>query len=175
MVATGAADASCVLSTTPRTWSSFGSRQLLSTHRQARMAVQFNHNGTPSASLALWMFIVPNETMRCPLFLVFFFFFFFISLIADGPRHYHPAYGHKGSSHLSPVEIVGCASIHAPIKRSHRNQMVASSVNSPSHSAMITPAAPLPISATMRSQTLLITSFTTAKACLSPTPRSLCR
>ena len=31
----------------------------------------------------------------------FFFSFFFISLIADGPHHYHPAFGHKGSSHLS--------------------------------------------------------------------------
>ena len=31
------------------------------------------------------------------------FCFFFISLIADGPNHYHPACGHKGSSHLSPV------------------------------------------------------------------------
>ena len=53
MVATGAADASCVRSTTPRTWSGFGSRQLLSTHRQARMAIQFNRNGSPSASLAV--------------------------------------------------------------------------------------------------------------------------
>ena len=67
MVATGAADASCVRSTTLRTWSGFGSRQLLSTNRQARMTVQFNHNSTPSASLAVWMYIVPNETMRCPL------------------------------------------------------------------------------------------------------------
>ena len=25
-----------------------------------------------------------------------------ISLRADGPHHYHPACGHKGSSHLSP-------------------------------------------------------------------------
>ena len=33
----------------------------------------------------------------------FSFFFFFISLIVDGPHHYHPACGHKGSSHLSPV------------------------------------------------------------------------
>ena len=33
MVATGAADASCVRSTTSRTWNGFGSRQLLSTHR----------------------------------------------------------------------------------------------------------------------------------------------
>ena len=69
MVALGAADASCVRSTTPRTWSGFGSRQLLSTNRQARMTVQFHHNGTTSASLAVWMYIVPNETMRCLLLL----------------------------------------------------------------------------------------------------------
>ena len=37
----------------------------------------------------------------------FFFFFFFISLIiADGPHHCHPACGHKGSSHLSPVHAL---------------------------------------------------------------------
>ena len=69
MVAMGAADASCVRSTTPRTWSGFGSRQLLSTHQQARMSIQFSHNGSPSASFAVWMYIVPNETMRCPLLL----------------------------------------------------------------------------------------------------------
>ena len=41
------------------------------------------------------------------IFLTFFFFFFsFISLIADGPHHYHPACGHKGSSHLSPVHAL---------------------------------------------------------------------
>ena len=33
------------------------------------MTVQFHHNGTTSASLAVWMYIVPNETMRCPLLL----------------------------------------------------------------------------------------------------------
>ena len=27
-------------------------------------------------------------------------------LIADGPHHYHPACGHKGSSHLSPVHAL---------------------------------------------------------------------
>ena len=69
MVATGAADASCVRSTTAKTWSGFGSQQLLSTDQQARMAIQFNHNGSPYASLAVWMYIVPNETMRCPLLL----------------------------------------------------------------------------------------------------------
>ena len=37
---------------------------------------------------------------------LFFFFFFFVSLIADGPHHYHPACGHKRSSHLSPVHAL---------------------------------------------------------------------
>ena len=37
---------------------------------------------------------------------LFFFYFSFISLIADGPHHYHPACGHKGSSHLSPVHAL---------------------------------------------------------------------
>ena len=27
-------------------------------------------------------------------------------MIADGPHHYHPACGHKGSSHLSPVHAL---------------------------------------------------------------------
>ena len=38
--------------------------------------------------------------------LFFLFLFFFISLIADGPHHYHPACGHEGSSHLSPVHAL---------------------------------------------------------------------
>ena len=37
---------------------------------------------------------------------LYFFFFSFISLIVDGPHHYHPACGHKGSSHLSPVHAL---------------------------------------------------------------------
>ena len=69
MFALGASDASCIRSTTPRTWSGFGSRQLLSTNQQARMTVQFHHNGTTSASLAVRMYIIPNEAMRCPLLL----------------------------------------------------------------------------------------------------------
>ena len=36
----------------------------------------------------------------------FFLYVSFISLIADGPHHYHPACGHKGSSHLSPVHAL---------------------------------------------------------------------
>ena len=69
MVATGAADESYVRSTTPRSSSGLGSQELLSTNRQARMTIQFYHNDTPSASLAVWIYIVPNETMRCPLLL----------------------------------------------------------------------------------------------------------
>ena len=38
--------------------------------------------------------------------LLFFFFFPLISLRADGPHHYHPACGHKGSSHHSPVHAL---------------------------------------------------------------------
>ena len=34
------------------------------------------------------------------------FFFSLISLIADGPHQYHPACGHKGSSHLSPAHAL---------------------------------------------------------------------
>ena len=69
MIATGAADESYVRATTPRSWSSFGSQELLSINRQARMIIQLYHNNTPSASLAVWMYIVPNKTMRCPLLL----------------------------------------------------------------------------------------------------------
>ena len=39
-------------------------------------------------------------------FVVFFFFFFVSLIIADGPHHYHPTCGHKGSSHLSPVRAL---------------------------------------------------------------------
>ena len=69
MIATGAVDESYVRSTTPRSWSGFGSQELLSTNRQTRMTIQFYHNDTPSASLAVWINIVPNQTMRCPLLL----------------------------------------------------------------------------------------------------------
>ena len=67
MVATGTADESYVRATTPRSWSGFGSQELLSMNRQARMTIQFYHNNTPSASLAAWMYIVHNKTMRCTL------------------------------------------------------------------------------------------------------------
>ena len=43
----------------------------------------------------------PIDDQRSQQFFYFIFIFSFISLIADGPHHYHPACGHKGSSHLS--------------------------------------------------------------------------
>ena len=69
MVATGAADEPYVRSTPPRSWSGLGSQEPINTNRQARLTVQFYHNNTPSASLAVWIYIVPNKTMRCPLLL----------------------------------------------------------------------------------------------------------
>ena len=47
---------------------------------------------------------IRNKNKSIPLF--FLLFFSFISLIADEPHHYHPACGHKGSSHLSPVHAL---------------------------------------------------------------------
>ena len=47
----------------------------------------------------------------------FFFFFSLISLIADEPHHYHPACGHKGSSHLSPVHACFHKFISVPMAR----------------------------------------------------------
>ena len=38
----------------------------------------------------------------------FLFSFYLISLIADGPHHYHPTCGHRGSSHLSRVHALQC-------------------------------------------------------------------
>ena len=47
----------------------FGFQYLLRTNRQARMTIQFYHDGTSSASLAVLIYIVPNETIRRPLLL----------------------------------------------------------------------------------------------------------
>ena len=69
MVATGAAAESYIRSTSPRSWSGFGSQEPLDTNRQARLTVQFYHNDAPSTSLTVWIYIVPNKTIRCPLLL----------------------------------------------------------------------------------------------------------
>ena len=51
---------------------------------------------------------VDNRPARQLKYRVQYFFFSstLISLIADGPHHYHPACGHEGSSHLSPVHAL---------------------------------------------------------------------
>lgn len=59
-------DASCLRFTAPKSWSVFSSRTMLSTSRKTRMCVQFNHNTFPPSSLAEWMNLVPDQTMRCP-------------------------------------------------------------------------------------------------------------
>ena len=41
-----------------------------------------------------------------PTLLLIYIYMFFMSLLADGPQHYHPACGHEGSSHLSPVRAL---------------------------------------------------------------------
>ena len=66
MVAADAADASYVRSTTPKSWSGFGSHQMLSICRQARMTAQFHHDGAPSSSLAVWDVYCPRRDYALP-------------------------------------------------------------------------------------------------------------
>ena len=49
-----------------------------------------------------------SELPGRPIYYIYIYisFFYLISLIADGPNYYHPACGHKGSSHLSPVHAL---------------------------------------------------------------------
>ena len=54
----------------------------------------------------LWYLRYSWSFTAVAVFFVFLLLVFFISLIADGPHHYHPACGHKGSSHLSPVHAL---------------------------------------------------------------------
>ena len=51
--------------------------------------------------------------------------FSFISLIADGPHHYHPACGHKGSSHLPPAHALRFfIAMRVQLNRTTRQPMV---------------------------------------------------
>ena len=66
-------------------------------------AFQRSAIGLPSLSLIG----VGDGNHLCAYLWGYLFFSSFISLIADGPHHYHPACGHKGSySHLSPVHAL---------------------------------------------------------------------
>ena len=68
-MATGAVDEPYVRSTPPRPRSGFGSQEPFSSNRQACLTVPLYHNDAPFASLAVWISIVPNKTMRCLLLL----------------------------------------------------------------------------------------------------------
>ena len=59
--------------------------------------------GLPSG---LINFARKNEAIQYTPKMVVFFCVFFISLTADGPHYYHPACGHKESSHLSLVHAL---------------------------------------------------------------------
>ena len=73
------------------------------------ISVQYNGGLLPDIIL-LTQGYYPRGTRLNTMFVFtayfFLFFFSFIPLIADGPHHYHPACGHKGSSHLSPVHAL---------------------------------------------------------------------
>ena len=54
-------------------------------------------------SIYVCMYVCMYLCIYLFMYLLFIYFYLFlISLIADGPQHYYPACGHKGSSHLSP-------------------------------------------------------------------------
>ena len=66
----GAASDVCEVTTQPRVWGGFGdSSTPLTTQKSVRLSVQFFHNDSRSASLAVWAFIVPDGTMHHALLL----------------------------------------------------------------------------------------------------------
>ena len=60
----GAATTICETQTPPRSWGGFGGSSPLQTSTAVRLSAQFLHNDQPTASLAVWTYIVPSETMR---------------------------------------------------------------------------------------------------------------
>ena len=72
--------------------------------------MRFHGQNPPYISMCFRSLLLLRSRTKLALFLALsftsFIFFSFISLKADGPHHYHPACGHKGSSHLSPVHAL---------------------------------------------------------------------
>ena len=64
VVRSGAATTVCETQTPPRSWGGFGESPPLQTSTAVRLSVQLLHNDQPTASLAVWTYIVPSETMR---------------------------------------------------------------------------------------------------------------
>ena len=60
----------CKITTRPRVWGGFGdSNTPLTTQKSARLSRKGSHNDSRSASLAVWVFIVPDSTMHHALLL----------------------------------------------------------------------------------------------------------
>ena len=64
MVRSGAASTICETQTPPRSWGGFGKSPPLQTSATVRLSVQFLHEDEPTASLAVWAYIVPPEAMQ---------------------------------------------------------------------------------------------------------------
>ena len=64
MVRSGAASTICETQTPPRSWGGFGKSPPLQTSTTARLSIQFLHEDKPTASLAVWAYIVPSEAMQ---------------------------------------------------------------------------------------------------------------
>ena len=64
MKITGAATTACERNTPPRAWGGFGTSAPLQTTKTVRVSVQFLRGEEPTASLGVWMFVVPDGTMQ---------------------------------------------------------------------------------------------------------------
>ena len=64
MVRSGMATTVCETHTPPRSWGGFGESPPLQTTTAFCLSLQFLHNDQPTASLAVWMYIVPSEAMK---------------------------------------------------------------------------------------------------------------
>ena len=64
MVRSGTATTTCETQTPLRSWGGFGELPPLQTFTTVRLSVYFLHNDQPTASPAVWTYIVPSEAMQ---------------------------------------------------------------------------------------------------------------
>ena len=64
VVQSGAATTVYETQTSPRSWGGFGESLPLHTSTTVRLSVQLLHNNQPTASLAVWTYILPSEAMQ---------------------------------------------------------------------------------------------------------------
>ena len=60
----GAATTICETRAPPRSWGDFGKFLPLQTSTTVRLSIQFLHQDLPTASLAVWAYVVPPEAMQ---------------------------------------------------------------------------------------------------------------